>query len=138
MRQICLLLILFALVRPAEAETKQSPAPDIQTVIEAQLNAFSLGDAEAAFNAVSLEVKTIYKTANSFMTMVLNNYTPLFFAKKWRFDQLFSENEDPVQVVYVNDPLGNDWVALYKMVKAQNGSWKIDNVNMALIEGVLT
>jgi len=138
MRIICLLVILFALVRPAGAETKQSSAPDIQTVIEAQLNAFSLGDAEAAFNAVSLEVKTIYKTANSFMTMVLNNYTPLFFAKKWRFDQLFSENEDPVQVVYVNDPLGNDWVALYKMVKAQNGSWKIDNVNMALIEGVLT
>ena len=38
----------------------------------------------------------------------------------------------------LNDPMGNDWVALYKMVKAQNGSWKIDNVNMALIEGVLT
>ena len=114
------------------------PSADIRTVIEAQLNAFSLGDAEAAFNAVSLEVKKNYKTANSFMSMVLNNYTPLFFAKKWRFDQLISEDEGSVQVLYVNDPMGNDWVALYKMVKGQNGTWKIDNVNMALIKGLLT
>lgn len=137
MRFFCLLLILSAFARPVGANTTQ-PSSDIQTVIEAQLNAFSLGDAEAAFNAVSFEVKTIYKTANSFMNMVLNNYTPLFFAKKWRFDQLFLVSEGSVQVLYVNDPMGNDWVALYKMVKGQNGSWKIDNVSMALIEGVLT
>ena len=137
MRFLILLLILFAVARPVGAVTTQ-PSADIQTVIEAQLNAFSLGDAEAAFNAVSTEVKTIYKTANSFMNMVLNNYTPLFFAKKWRFDHLFLASEGSVQVLYVNDPMGNDWVALYKMVKGRNGTWKIDNVNMALIEGVLT
>ena len=137
MRFFCLLLILFAFTRPVGAVTTQSSS-DIRTVIEAQLNAFSLGDAEAAFNAVSFEVKTIYKTANSFMKMVLDNYTPLFFAKKWRFDQLFLVSEGSVQVLYVNDPMGNDWVAWYKMVKSQNGSWKIDNVSMALIEGVLT
>ena len=137
MRFFFLLLILFAFTRPVGAVTTQSSS-DIRTVIEAQLNAFSLGDAEAAFNAVSFEVKTIYKTANSFMNMVLNNYTPLFFAKKWRFDQLFLVSEGSVQVLYVNDPMGNDWVAWYKMVKGQNGTWKIDNVSMALIEGVLT
>ena len=136
MKIFYLILMLFALARPVGAVTTQ-PASDIQTVIETQLNAFSLGDAEAAFNAVSFEVKTIYKTANSFMNMVLNNYTPLFFAKKWRFDQLFLVSEGSVQVLYVNDPMGNDWVAWYKMVKGQTGSWKIDNVSMALIEGVL-
>ena len=137
MRFFFLLLIFFAFARPVGAGPTL-PSSDIQTVIEAQLKAFSLGDAEAAFKAVSFEVKTIYKTASSFMNMVLNNYTPLFFAKKWRFDQLFLVSEGSVQVLYVNDPMGNDWVAWYKMVKGQNGTWKIDNVSMALIEGVLT
>ncbi|MEK9683909.1 MAG: DUF4864 domain-containing protein [Rhodospirillaceae bacterium] len=139
MKKLLIILVLtLAAFRGPAAAVQPVDLSQIKTVIEAQLNAFSTRDADRAFAVVSPAVRVAYKNASTFMKMVEDRYTPLFYAKRWRFDEILSDNGQTTQIVYMSDPLGNDWLTLYQMVRGQDGAWRIDDVNMGLIEGILT
>ena len=137
MRYLFFFVCLLLFHGTSSARVDEADVSDIRAVIESQLVAFGMGDAEKAFSAASSEVQTAYKSANNFMNMIRDLYSPLLNATEWRFQVLVSRANNPIQIINFTEPTGSDWIAAYKMVKGYQGFWKIDNVIMGKIEGKL-
>jgi hypothetical protein len=127
MRAIVLLLVfLFGLAAPATADDVSAA----QSVIRAQEQAFSRGDAAAAYSHVAPEIKQLFPKADIFMQMVEQAYAPVYRHKSFEFGEARSANGRIAQRVHIVDDNGEAWEAMYTLEQQPDGSLKITGCSL--------
>jgi hypothetical protein len=127
MRAIVLLLVfLFGLAAPATADDVSAA----QSVIRAQEQAFSRGDAAAAYSHAAPEIKQLFPQADIFMQMVEQAYAPVYRHKSFEFGEARSANGRIAQRVHIVDDNGEAWEAMYTLEQQSDGSLKITGCSL--------
>jgi hypothetical protein len=127
MRAIVLLLVfLFGLAAPATADDVSAA----QSVIRAQEQAFSRGDAAAAYSHAAPEIKQLFPKADIFMQMVEQAYAPVYRHKSFEFGEARSANGRIAQRVHIVDDNGEAWEAMYTLEQQPDGSLKITGCSL--------
>jgi len=122
MRVLVLLLALaFNWTAPAFADDVAAA----QSVIQAQEQAFSRGDAAAAYSHAAPEIKQLFPEADIFMQMVQKAYTPVYRHKSFEFGEAQSAGGQVAQSVHIVDDKGEAWDALYTLEQQGDGSLRI-------------
>tara|TARA_R110002110_G_scaffold415612_7_gene652397 strand:- start:204925 stop:205368 length:444 start_codon:yes stop_codon:yes gene_type:complete len=130
---VVLLMSLSGMV-PAQAQTA---APDtafdgaaFADVIEGQIAAFSRDDGAAAFALASPDIRRRLVTAERFMAMVRARFQPVYRPRSYSFGAPALVDGIPVQPLRVIGPDGRGMVALYRMERQTDGSWRIAGVTL--------
>ena len=108
------------------AAVAERDARAVRAVIEAQLQAFTGGDAERAFSYASASIRTQFVDAANFMSMVLAGYPMLvqpaassFFVPEWAGGAV-------LQRVQLRDRAGVLWRATYQVQPQTDATWRIN------------
>lgn len=120
-----LVLLLFALLAfnaPAAAADDIAAA---QSAIRAQEQAFARDDAAVAYSYAAPVIHQLFPGAETFMTMVQNQYAPVYRHKRFEFGEARAEGNAVAQRVHIIDANGEAWEALYTLQQQADGSYKI-------------
>ena len=124
---ICL-ATLFGTAQLAHAEQANVTAADraaMQDVIRQQMDAFRRDDGQSAFSFASPDIRRMFQTPETFMSMVRQGYAPVYRPREVEFRDVIERDGEVVQRVYVVGPDGVPVIALYIMERQSNGVWKI-------------
>ncbi len=127
---ICVFLSLLNLTAKAEDD-----AAVIQSSIEAQLEAFRIGDAQRAFSFASDQIRDIFGTPENFIAMVRSQYSVMIAPASIVFLKLAYENDATLQPVQLSDNRGQLWLAVYAMQRIAQGSWRINGCVLRRLDG---
>lgn len=117
--------------KPATADAATDKAA-IVDVITSQLAAFQRDDALDAFSYASPFIQKKFQSATTFMDMVKRGYLPLYRPNGTEIMELTIENGVPVQRIRVYAPDGTPISAYYEMQQQEDGSWRINGVEMRI------
>jgi len=117
-----LLLALIAFAAPAKAGVDVAAA---QSVIRAQEQAFARDDAASAYSYAAPTIHQLFPRADIFMTMVQNQYAPVYRHKSFELGETRTEGNWVAQRVHIIDANGEAWEALYTLEQQADGSYKI-------------
>ena len=128
-RAWCVLIGVIGLATAAFA-AQPLVAPDearaMRGVIEAQLAAFAVDDAERAFSYASPSIREMFGTADQFIAMVRGGYPVVYRPKSVGFLLPELMGRDAVQRVRLTDASGAAWLATYNMQRQADQSWRIN------------
>ncbi|SLN20768.1 hypothetical protein ROJ8625_00753 [Roseivivax jejudonensis] len=125
----CLALCL-ALMLPAPATAQERPRdPDIEAVIEGQMEAFRDGDVTGAFDFAAPGIRSIFRTPEVFGQMVERGYPMVWQPGEVTFGALRERDGGLWQKVYVRDDTGALHVLDYEMRMIGDG-WRIGGVQI--------
>jgi hypothetical protein len=127
MRIAVLLITLIMSLAPACATDDVAAAKD---VIRAQEQAFSRGDAAAAYSYAAPVIKEIFPAPDIFMAMVENSYAPVYRHRSFEFGETKVEGDWIAQHVHIIDANGEAWEALYTLEQQGDGSYKITGCSL--------
>ena len=122
MRVLLLAIVFISLAAPARAVDDVAAA---QGVIRSQVEAFSRDDAAAAYSHAAPAIQEIFPQADIFMSMVRNNYAPVYRHKSFDFGEARVSDGTIAQRVHIVDADGIPWEALYTLELQPDGSVKI-------------
>lgn len=134
MRKLCsgwalvLLLISFGFVPVAYAAGPSVSANDaraLQLVVRAQLDAFAADDAARAFSYATPTIQTMFGTPEQFLLMVRSTYPVVYRPASVTFRKPTSDAAVLVQPVHMTDDNGGAWIALYRLERQKDKSWRI-------------
>lgn len=111
---------------PVFAGTGQKLRDDVITVIKSQMAAFQRDDGKAAFSFASPDVQDQFGSPEAFLAAFADTYKPVYRAQSVTFLNLAYSRGRLVQRVLLQGPEGKPVVALFPMVQAADGSWRID------------
>ena len=120
-RFVLLAAFLISLASPAAADDVASA----QSIIRSQVEALSRDDAAAAYAFASPEIRQIFPQASVFMSMVQQNYPPVYRHKSFEFGEAKAVDGKIAQQVHIVDADGVPWDALYTLEPQPDGSLKI-------------
>ena len=127
MRAIVLLLaVLLGLASPSRADDVSAA----QSVIRAQEQAFSRGDAAAAYSHAAPEIKQLFPQAEIFLQMVQQAYPPVHRHKSFEFGEARAAGGRIAQRVHIVDDNGEAWEAMYTLEQQSDGSLKITGCSL--------
>jgi len=129
MRASVLLLALlfgFALYAPARADDVATA----QVVIRAQEQAFSRGDATAAYSHAAPEIRQLFPQADIFLQMVQQAYPPVYRHRGFEFGEARSDGGRIAQRVHIVDDNDEAWEAMYTLERQSDGSLKITGCSL--------
>ena len=112
-------------VRSATGSIPETDAQAIRSVIEAQLAAFSADDAEKAFSFASEGIRKTFATAEVFIAMVKLSYPVVYRPASVSFLDPEQIDDEVMQAVQMSDDDGVLWLALYRMQRQPDNSWRI-------------
>lgn len=127
------LLVALALFIPAASAQDGVPAAEhraITGVIAAQIDAFRRDDGAEAFSYASPGIRAQFQTPEMFMTMVRAGYPAVYRPQAFEFLEPVVRAGEIAQPVSVIGPDGEGQIALYRMERQPDGSWKIKGVVM--------
>ena len=139
LRAKCFVLILALIASssllPAAGPTSDADAQAIRSVIEAQLAAFSADDAEKAFSFASEGIRQTFATAEVFIAMVKLSYPVVYRPASVLFLDPEQRDDDVMQPVEMSDEDGVLWLALYRMQRQPDKSWRIGGCILKRLPG---
>ncbi|WP_108663105.1 DUF4864 domain-containing protein [Acuticoccus kandeliae] len=110
-----------AFATPVEADPL-----DVRETIEAQLEAFRTGNADAAYALAGPKLQRMFPTPERFIRMVRRGYGPVYHAQSVVYLRSKAmEGDGFAQEVGFTDNTGKSWTALYTLAKQPNGEWRI-------------
>lgn len=124
-----LLAAAFVLASFGSAQAESLAPADqsaIQTIIQNQVDAFLTNNSATAFSYAAPSIKRMFQNDQQFMSMVQQQYQPVFRPQSFTFGRIADKGNGPVQEVYITGPAGKDWVAVYTLEKQPDGNWKIN------------
>jgi hypothetical protein len=128
---LALLMCMVAGLAFADEAPSAQDRADIQSAITQQLEAFKRNDAAAAFSQASPMIQQMFGTPEHFIAMVEHGYPPVFRPRGSRFGRILPDEEGQlVQSVELVGPDGGHYIALYRMEKQPDGSWKINGCEL--------
>jgi hypothetical protein len=110
----------------AEKPLEPGDAEAIRKVVEHQLQAFQADDGQQAFSYASPAIQSIFKDADTFMSIIRAGYRPIYRPREVEFRDLVAVEGRWTQRVLVVGPDGVPVVAQYVMERQPDGSWRID------------
>jgi len=127
MRTAALLLLALLWIVPAGAADDVAAAQD---VIRSQEQAFSRGDAVAAYSYAAPAIQKLFPRADIFLFMVQNSYAPVYRHRSFEFGEARTEGSWVAQRVHIIDADGEAWEALYTLEQQPDGSFKITGCSL--------
>jgi len=124
---LCALFFAATAVTPLHAD---APAQDFEKVIEGQISAFARDDGRAAFAFASPDIQQQFGTAERFMEMVRAGFQPVYRPRSFSFEAPIRIDGAPAQPVRIIDRDGRGVIALYRMQRQEDGSWRIAGVTL--------
>ena len=119
---ILLVALLVSLAAPARAGDDVAAA---QTIIRAQVDAFSRDDAATAYSYAAPAIRSMFPQADIFIGMVRQKYTPVYRHRSFEFGEAQVSDGKIAQRVHIVDADGEGWEALYTLEQQPDGSVKI-------------
>jgi hypothetical protein len=99
--------------------------PEVQALIEQQMDAFAHDDAEGAYALAAPEIKALFPDSGAFMSMVRESYAPVYRHRAVEFG-VFKQGGDTIhQAVTLIDNDNQVWTAIYILEKQPEGNWRI-------------
>ena len=130
----CAVLFLMASALPAYSQSPMlapsqkipvAEAQKVRAVIEAQLAAFAADDAAGALSYAFPDIRQRYPAPESFLSMVKRSYPVVYRPKSVGFLEPELADDEVFQAVEMSDDNGVLWIAIYRMGRMQDGSWRI-------------
>ena len=131
---LVLLMPLTGSALAGEAEVKAA-----QGTIESQLKAFQAGDGNAAYSYAAPSIKSVFPSADIFMSMVASGYAPVYKPQSYSFGT--AEEPSPttvVQQVMIVGPDGKDYEASYRLELQPDGVFRITSVSLRAANSLTT
>ena len=132
MRKLCsglaLWLALTGLCFAAPASTATVSAADaraVQLVVRAQLDAFADDNAELAFSFAAPSIRGMFGTPENFLEMVRSGYPVVYRPASVTFLKPKPDAREIVQPVHMTDGQGGSWLAVYRVQRQKDKSWRI-------------
>ncbi len=133
------IMLLFVVQFPAFAEdVSPTDQTETQAVISDQISAFQSSEFDRAFSHAAPNIRSVFKTADRFISMVKGGYQPLFNPDFYSFGRNTFLYGEIYQEVLATDQNGKQWQAVYTLKKQPDGSWKITGVKMEPYKGAST
>jgi Domain of unknown function (DUF4864) len=98
----------------------------IRGVVEAQLAALAIDDAERAFSFATPSIRQRFGTAEHFFMLVREQYPAVYQPTKTVFHSANEIDSQTFQPVELTDRDGMVWLAVYEMQRQGNGDWRIN------------
>jgi hypothetical protein len=130
-----LLLTLAPLFASAQTPLPPDDARAVRDVVEAQIDAFQRDDAVRAFSYASAGIHSVFGTPENFMHMVRNSYAVVYRPQTVRFETAVMMEGVVIQPVRLTDAEGRAWLAVYSLLRAQDGAWRIDGCSLGRLAG---
>ena len=120
-----LIVTILSLSGLGKAENSvQSDLSKTQNIIENQIQAFQIKDAELAFSYAAPIIKLKFNNPEEFMTMVKNYYEPVYNPKQYYFiESKYFEGSIYHQLQIISQS-NTSYLATYSLIKNDN-EWKI-------------
>jgi len=109
----------------AAPEVKAADAKAVRAVIEAQLAAFAADDAEKAFSYAAPGIRTLFITAERFLSMVREGYPVVYRPASISFLKPEWIESKLIQRVQMTDSVGAPWMVVYEVERQADKSWRI-------------
>ena len=136
---IVLMGLLILSAPPALADTNATLTEDraaVQTVIQAQIDAFRAGDGGKAFSFASPQIRKQFQTAETFMHIVKHGYGPVYRPAHVTFEMFHRNGADTaIQKVLIQAQDGTLHMAVYAMVRQGDGTWRINGCSLTALKG---
>lgn len=134
---LVLLALWFAGATQA-AEVSAADAKAVRAVIEGQLAALAADDAKRAFAYAAPALREQIGTPENFIEMVRTSYPVVYRPASVAFLKPQWLDGELVQGVHMSDENGVLWLALYRLQRQKNKSWRISACQLVHAEGRVT
>jgi Domain of unknown function (DUF4864) len=131
-------LALFTVSAARAERVSSDDTRAVRAVVEAQLSAFAADDAKRAFSYAAPAIREMFGTPDRFMEMVRAGYpvvyrpaSVVFLNPEWIEGQL-------VQGVHLTDASGALWLAVYRLERQPDKSWRISGCEVQPSSGKMT
>lgn len=124
--RIVVLLVAFLFATTLLARAGDDAAAG-QSVIKSQEEAFSRDDDAAAYEFAAPAIKGMFRTPETFMSMVRNSYAPVYRNRRFEFGEASTFEGKIYQQVHIIDANGEAWEAFYTLEPQSDGSLKISS-----------
>ena len=125
-----IILLLVTILLGSLAPSAADDVTTAQGVIRAQEQAFGRDDAAAAYSYAAPAIQQIFPQADIFMSMVQNQYAPVYRHRSFEFGAAQSAGDRIAQRVQIVDANGEAWEALYTLERQADGSLKITGCSL--------
>ena len=129
------LTCLLALTVATSAAARSAPvsATDMRSaraVVQAQLDAFAADDGPRAFSLATRNLRQIFGSPERFMAMVRAGYPVVYRPASVAF--LIPEwfDRELIQGVHFTDEAGGLWLAIYRLQRQRDNSWRINGCEL--------
>lgn len=132
-RLILTMALAAILIMPFQSLAKGLPPADeaeIRSIVEGQLAAFRVDDAQTAYSFASDTIQMKFGDAGHFLQMVKTLYYPVYRPAAYEFMELSAEPGGVFQPVLIAKNDGDTVIALYLMEQDENGRWRIAGVKL--------
>lgn len=124
---------------PAAAEpVSTGDTKAVRGVVAAQLAAFAADDAKRAFSYAAPAIREMFGTPERFVAMVRAGYPVVYRPANINFLQPVWVDGQLVQGVHLTDGDGTLWLALYRLERQPDKSWRISGCDVQPASGKST
>jgi len=124
---------------PAAAEpVSTSDTKAVRGVVEAQLAAFAADDAKRAFSYAAPAIREMFGTPERFVAMVRTGYPVVYRPATINFLVPVWLDGKLVQGVHLTDADGTLWLAIYRLERQPDKSWRISGCDVQPASGKST
>lgn len=106
------------------------PVDTAQSVIRAQIKAFTEDDAEATYSFASPEIQAKFPDKRLFLDMVKRSYQHLYRPSRFAFGRAKVVGDEVVQEVLISGSDGKDWTAIYSLIRDADNNYRVSGVMM--------
>jgi len=128
-----------AIAAPASAEpVSTGDTRAVRAVVEAQLAAFAADDAKRAFSYAAPAIREMFGTPERFVAMVRAGYPAVYRPSNINFLHPVWVDGHLVQGVHLTDAEGALWLAIYRLERQPDKSWRISGCDVQPASGKTT
>ena len=133
---VSLAAMLFSMAGQAQAaDLSKKDATAIQAVIQDQLNALAVDDADRAFSFAAPGIREMMGNAQNFLAMVRTGYPVVHRPASVAFLKPELRGAQVIQAAQMTDAKGVAWLAIYNLQRQPDKSWRISGCVVVPNEG---
>ncbi len=117
------------------ADVPERDARSVRSVIQAQLTAFAADDAKRAFSYATPQLREMFGNADKFIEVVREAYPVVYRHETVAFLKPQLADGVLLQGVHLTDGQGVLWLALYRMERQRDRSWRISACQLLPAQG---
>ena len=117
------------------SELSKKDATDIRAVVQAQLDALAVDDADHAFSFAAPGIRKMMGNAKNFLEMVRTGYPVVHRPASVAFLKAEFQGAEVIQAVQMTDAKGVAWLAVYNLQRQPDKSWRISGCAVVPNEG---